>query len=57
MYVYLLVLTFEAGIPRVIMRELICGKNIVYVFRYDGMLMDIVNEGISYLNSYINTGE
>ena len=41
----LLDLTVEAGMPDDVMGELIDCKNIVYVPRQDGFLVNMVNEG------------
>ena len=44
--VSLLDLTVEAGIPDDVMRVFIGGKKIVYMPCHDGLLVDMVNEGI-----------
>ena len=44
--VSLLDLNFEAGIPDEVIWPLMDGKNIVYVPHHDGLLVDMVNDGL-----------
>ena len=52
--VYLLDLTADASIPNDVMRALIGGNTIVSVPRHDGLIVDMVNEG---LGEDVNTSD